>query len=961
MEQIIVNSTKPRDQKLGQMILTWAVCSRRPLLLKELSQALQPEFSIMTDLSHIINRVCGQFVAIDSTDRLVMIHQTARDHIIATRSVLAVKVSEGHEKLFTKCLLVLENKQPRRHADRRGGTTKLPDYQEFLRYATVSWNYHLNLLSSESDAPLVLLAKFLSSTAVLNWIESLAKKNLLKVLVYSSKAMTSYARRKRHRNTETNPLQHRIQEIDLVESWAIDFLKIIGKFGPNLIAAPASIYHQIPPFCPENSALFKHYEHSTPKPHSLVISGIDRKDWDDNLARIALGSGTQALIVAAAGNHIAVASASGQTTLYNAATFEVRRVFRHTENISAMSFSDCTKLLATYGYNTTKVWSVETGLVLQEIPNPQRSRAFTIAFAGGDTELIIGSNDRLIRIADLTVSCPGWIVLHPALLKDDAVLDRPVHKVPWRIAFSPDRNYVAVAYRNFPLSVWSLDDDRPELVGRLMRDEKYAGNSWTVVDQVIWHAGGQNVVGLYMGGHVFRWDPFQNTQQELQAEASILACSPEGKFFAIGTSDGTIKLYDFHHFALVYQLSCDSMINDFCFSPDGKRIYDVRGQYCNVWEPNALIRHDDGGEQDSEERSEVASIPTLAVSEAFADARDQITATAIQYQGRYQALGNESGSISIIDTSAKAPRPIQIWQASIPLAIGFLAWSDDGRYLACSELTGRVVVKNVQRTPEDSWKITPVFDMKVSANSEGLQQLLMNNDGSLLMVKNGSTAAVWPVGQAAGLECGYTAIESPNTKWIKHPSDPRALIAFDCTHIYLHRWNDLSETAVVSLMSAPFQASSLASASDDSEENRLVGVFADPAGSHCIIDVLHPTSSSSKRITSVFTITNLEQSTAVNLPLKLEAIPDELQQEIEILVGVLPRQRLVFLDKNFWMCSLLLNQPLTRASVQRHYYLPKDWLNARYLDHCAILRDGKFLVPNNGELAIVACTELSAH
>jgi hypothetical protein len=71
-----------------------------------------------------------------------------------------------------------------------------------------------------------------------------------------------------------------------------------------------------------------------------------------------------------------------------------------------------------------------------------------------------------------------------------------------------------------------------------------------------------------------------------------------------------------------------------------------------------------------------------------------------------------------------------------------------------------VVVKNVQHTPDDSWKIIPVFDMKVSANSEGLQQLLMNNDGSLLMVKNGSTAAVWPVGQAAGLECGYTAIVS---------------------------------------------------------------------------------------------------------------------------------------------------------------------------------------------------------
>ncbi len=44
MEQIIINSTKPRAQKLGQAILTWSVCSRRPLLLKELVQALQPEF-----------------------------------------------------------------------------------------------------------------------------------------------------------------------------------------------------------------------------------------------------------------------------------------------------------------------------------------------------------------------------------------------------------------------------------------------------------------------------------------------------------------------------------------------------------------------------------------------------------------------------------------------------------------------------------------------------------------------------------------------------------------------------------------------------------------------------------------------------------------------------------------------------------------------------------------------------
>lgn len=199
---------------------------------------------------------------------------------------------------------------------------------------------------------------------------------------------------------------------------------------------------------------------------------------------------------------------------------------------------------------------------------------------------------------------------------------------------------------------------------------------------------------------MFRWDPFRNVQQEMQAEASILACSPDGKFFAIGDPNGTIKLYDFDHFALVYSLSCDTMINDCCFSSDGKRLYDVRGQYCNVWEPNVLIRSDHTGDHDYEESSEVASIPTIAISEAFADVRDQITSIAIQSQGRYQAIGNEAGVISIIDTLEEETHAVEIWRAPIPLIIGNLSWSDDGNYLSCSELTGQVVVKRVQSTEE---------------------------------------------------------------------------------------------------------------------------------------------------------------------------------------------------------------------------------------------------------------------
>jgi hypothetical protein len=153
-----------------------------------------------------------------------MVHQNARDYITTTNSALGVDVTEGHEKIFEKCLSVLEEKHQRRELDRRPNNQKVTENQEFLRYATTSWAYHLNMISPQSDAPLLLLSKFLKGNSVLGWIASLACENQLKVLVYSSKILNLYVRRKSGRYAVTNPLLHRLQDLELFESWATDFL-----------------------------------------------------------------------------------------------------------------------------------------------------------------------------------------------------------------------------------------------------------------------------------------------------------------------------------------------------------------------------------------------------------------------------------------------------------------------------------------------------------------------------------------------------------------------------------------------------------------------------------------------------------------------------------------------------------------------------------------------------------------
>ena len=91
------------------------------------------------------------------------------------------------------------------------------------------------------------------------------------------------------------------------------------------------------------------------------------------------------------------------------------------------------------------------------------------------------------------------------------------------------------------------------------------------------------------------------------------------------------------------------MINDICFSPGSRRLYDLRGSFYNIWEPNALLRLEDSGEE-SDITSVANSLPTTTVSEVVEEVRDQITAVAVQFQGQYQALSNETGVVSVLDS-----------------------------------------------------------------------------------------------------------------------------------------------------------------------------------------------------------------------------------------------------------------------------------------------------------------------
>lgn len=213
-------------------------------------------------------------------------------------------------------------------------------------------------------------------------------------------------------------------------------------------------------------------------------------------------------------------------------------------------------------------------------------------------------------------------------------------------------------------------------------------------------------------------------------------------------------------------------------------------------------------------------------------------------------------------------------------------------------------------------------------------------------------------------------ITSPDTKWVKHPTDSKLLMSFSSSHIRVYKWDDLSGVAVMdlarpSLFSSPdidvAVGGSDTVADHNGENAKIQSICTTPSGSHFLIQTILFANGREENVTSLFQTSSMVQLPATPaLPIATPVvIPAEIQRQIEIPLGIISRQRLIFLDKNYWMCSWSLSPNYIPDQVQRHYFLPKDWLNVECLKLCALLPDGVFLIPNNGELAVVRSTGLN--
>lgn len=977
------------DKYLCEVLLSWAMYSGRPIAIGELTEPYAAELGTIMNLKHTVSQICGQFVVINAIDQLSLVHHTAREYL-RTAAVLpfSLESSDVNEKLLLTCLTTLCDSSLRTKLRRK----RVPS---FLPYASVFWVSHLDRCSYNSDTVLQSIFRFFNGDFPLTWIQYLAMSNQLSVLVSVSSSLNSFVRRRRKADALKPPTLHPLSELAALETWAVDLLKMTAKFGSRLVEDPDAIHKCVPAMSPENSILYQKYAR---RPAVVIsVSGLSTSDWDDCLARVSNGS-DQALHVAVSAQYLAVASeptnGRGTIKLWNSVIFQEHPGFHPDEPICSIAFSPSGSLLACYGLDRTYIWNIENMALVTSVTSPHRERALALQFAPDESYLVVATDLRHVFRLNLNVAPSSWLRYSASLLEETVIPEGAFINSPSSVAFNVDCTQVAVAYRGFPLAVWSLDP--PEMIARCKRKQKQGhttSTAWTAVNRVVWHPFDGQVLGIYRDGNIFKWGPMDDSheevKQELDATPSEIRCSINGLVFATSDVRGSVKIYDYSQMVLIYKLTSDDIINSIAFSPDGRRFYDLRGSYCNVWEPNCLMRIVDGGSpgdnesvasSESDRRAghfadsddtRSQSVLSFSASEAHADSRPAImTVATCPGNNLLCAYAKDEGTVEVYDMARNIRHVVA--HSPFGMGVGHVAMSRTGEYIAYSMHNGRITVKHLDLSSKPGRvKITARWAEKKPANRGPISQLLFDNACQLLFVCGSERLQVLRLDDGSVIAEKPAEQSGPPARWEASTDDPAVLIAFTGSAVSAFTWSELELQHVIPIDSA--QGTSELPPSTTLTAEALLPSYHPHA--HLVVTSFEE--ASQKYLTFLLLDTSIlrtkfslpAQSVPINVvsadsepAIRPVQIPSSIARHIEQPVGLLRDGRLVFLDENLWVCTAQVwdrggGRATTTSStgdgLTRHFFIPRDWLNSAGMTLCRIQADGALLCPSRGEMAII--------
>ncbi|KAI9773277.1 MAG: hypothetical protein M1835_006168 [Candelina submexicana] len=922
-------SCAPYGKDLAKAILTWTVCSARPLTTEELHHAIQIDMKDSIDsVERSIATNCGHLVYIDGQSRVQMVHQTARDFLLRgnSDSEFAIDGKVGHTRLALCCLRYLNSKEmkgPRHRNSSMSGALK--SRCPFVAYASDSLFEHISHASSTDNDVLSALARFLDSSNVLSWIEYLAQHSNLNRLIQTGKAFRNFQQR---RSKHLSPLG---KEITLLDSWATDLVRLVTKFGKNLSALPSSIFHLIPPFCPSDTAPCKGFAAST---RGITVHGLSATTWDDCLSTI-VDATEQFSALTCSDNYFAIGMSSGKVVIYDEMTCQETHTLQHHEPVRMLQLGCRTDLLISSGARSVRVWDMLSWKELWTFDIPQICMSLWLM---EEEQLLLGA----LRNNRLTIWDLGTGTLRDSVdwTQDTQSEFSHAFRRPIAAAFGIESRLLAVVYRGQDILLWDLEGDSlhdtycKEYGARSLGEKSRAQPGATGV--VFSAAPNMTLLAAtYSDGDLVLFDTSDGTVRALMlANAQTLASSPDGRTLACGNSSGIIQLYDFDTLRLLYCINSEEYaIKQLAFSGDSHRLLDIRGSQCRVWDPTVLVRQDV-----DDENSDTIAVSTAPQEISVQSPEDVIliTSLACSDNADYFFCGKEDGAIYLYET--KSGRQMnRLLSHAHGVSILSIDFNSESKILCSTDSSSRVMAHRLSQHQHEWQAAEAWFDYRVGI---AVDQVLSNRRSTRLLVSTAKKDELWSISSDGSMAVNSIFRENQYAyRWSCHPSFEEQLILIVNNIIHLYDWQTLRRlTGEEGIL---LEGSILPELCIRS----IVPCFHDTVIATAFSESRGPRTKSKLLLwnTSDFSV---ESKTAAPVP-KYHSLADK----VKTLIGS-DGHRLVFLEDNSWISST--NPQITSVEgFVRHFFLPADWLSTNSELIIQVTCKGSIIFVKRDEVAII--------
>ncbi|KFA52959.1 hypothetical protein S40293_09406 [Stachybotrys chartarum IBT 40293] len=915
----------PRKMKLAKSILTWIVLASRPLSIEELRCAIKLDVNqTLQNLVKSIPSLCGQLVFVDQTNKVQIIHETARQFLMDPDldSGLAIHKSRSHTRLSLLLLSYLTSDalrlQPTKgmQAVRSRGftssgslTTTSPD-PALLAYAAQFFSEHIYRSTSEDDDLIEDLCSLLKNHSILHWIEYVSQVGDLGIITRTATNLRGYLERRAKYVSPTDPQVH------LVDCWVVDLIRVAAKFRAQLQVCPSAIYCLIPALCPVDSIIARTFPKEA-KLSPLIVKNLPQGNWDDCLTRIDYSKGES--VAATYGEGLfAVGLSTGSVVLYDPVSIQRIREMTHPEVVRILEFGPNDDLIVSCGTKNLVVWDTRSGSSV--LSTVLASPPLAVTFLGVDELLLSSQASQLTK----------WYVhvLSYATLKhNDIGFGRSIPKQPpTRARFSPAipgyELLMSVGYRSHPVAIWSPLE--MQLLGSCgtgtangVFDTLFNPNP-EIVALVVAYAQGDLCVYNYTTMKLDLTRP--------NVHAIRLSCSQDGRTLVTGNSRGVIQVFEFDLdragdiiLTPIYRAQAfESGIRSIALSFDGLRFVAIGRRQCQVWEPAALVRTDN----ELESISEAIPLAQGGSPVSRTPVKDQITTPLLAFNdGLLILAGKSDGDVAVFSSTDGLEIGIAYTHGHGASIVTVVIAESKGIVVSADQ-SGRVVVAVLrddyqQASVETSVGTKPMLARIIAQRQLGraVSRLLVNQVADYLLVSGNDVDELWelPTGrlltvrETSGSPDASGSAEAPTAPStaairtaIHHPTDTSLFILMFGSLARVFRWSDFTELTPNEgiLLQRPVVSDS------------VHGQPTYHTGHGMVIEHIAPAGKVIRWPQEAFDASSI----LVGQPCKDSSL-EELGPTIMSVLGYPGTSRLHFVDHNLWICSTDVSSSASNLAI----------------------------------------------